>query len=123
MARAATVGPEIFERANALVAGGKSRTEAFAQIGEERGSRPDTVAANYYRVARAEGKGLGVRRPKRARGPRATTAVARPVRPQNASAPRGPADISQVAQQITELTRQLVRQVEERDKKIRSLIG
>jgi hypothetical protein len=123
MARAAVVGTETFERANVLVAEGKTRTEAFAQIGQERGSRPGTVAANYYRVARAEGQRRGAGRPKRARERRATSAVAPARRPRSAPAPGGTNDIRQVAQQIAELTKQLVRQVEERDKKIRSLVG
>jgi hypothetical protein len=101
MARTATIGPEIFERANTLVAEGRTRTEAFAQIGQERGSSPGTVAANYYRVARAQGQGRAKRR----------------------AADNGSGDIRQIAQQIADLTQQLVRQVEERDKKIRSLIG
>ena len=62
MARTATIGPEIFERANTLVAEGKTRTEAFALIGKERGSSPGTVAANYYRIARAQGQGRAKRR-------------------------------------------------------------
>jgi hypothetical protein len=127
MARTATIGPEIFERATTLVAEGKTRAEAFAQIGKERGSSPGTVAANYYRIARAQGQGRAKRRTATTRGRRAATATAatptRRTRTRSAAADNGGGDIRQIAQQIADLTQQLVRQVEERDKKIRSLIG
>src|SRR4249919_3079365 len=57
MPRTATIGPAIFEQVNKLVADGKSMTEAFAQIARERKSRPGTVSANYYRIARQQGQG------------------------------------------------------------------
>ena len=126
MARTATIGPEIFERANTLVAEGKTRTEAFALIGKERGSRPGTVAANYYRIARARGRGVpnGVPPPP---GRDALRPLLRPLSTRRtrtrSAADNGSGDIRQIAQQIADLTQQLVRQVEERDKKIRSLIG
>ena len=123
MARPATIGPEIFQRTNTLVAEGKTRTEAFAQIGQERGSSPGTVAANFYRVARvqrgAKRRAVGTRRPP------IKTAAANQKRATRAprSADNGKSDIWHIAQQITNLTQQLVRQVEERDKKIRALLG
>ena len=126
MPRTATIGPEIFERANTLVAEGKTRTEAFALIGKERGSRPGTVAANYYRIARAQGQGRAKRRTATTRTRRAATAnAATPTRRTRtrSAADNGGGDIRQISQQIADLTQQLVRQVEERDKKIRSLIG
>lgn len=124
MPRTATIGPEIFERTNALVAEGKTRTEAFAQIGKERGSRPGTVAANYYRIARAQGQGRAKRRATTTRR-RSTTAAVAPARRTRTrrTADTGSGDIGQIAQQISELTQQLVRQVEERDRQIRALLG
>src|SRR5690242_11794732 len=62
MARPSVVGQEVYDRTNALVGEGKTRTEAFAQIAEERGAQPGTVAANYYRVAR---KASGPSKPRR----------------------------------------------------------
>ena len=52
------VGEAIFEQVNKLMEDEKlSRTEAFAKISEQTGRRAGTVAANYYRVARAKGGG------------------------------------------------------------------
>jgi hypothetical protein len=125
MPRTATIGPEIFERTNALVAEGKTRTEAFAQIGQERGSRPGTVSANYYRVARSQGAGRPQKRTAGTRPRRRPTATAAPTRRTRTTRavanPNG--DIAQIAQQIADLTQQLVRQVEERDNRIRALVG
>ena len=124
MVRSATIGPEIFERTSVLVAEGKTRTEAFALIGRERGSRPGTVAANYYRVARAQGQGRTKPRAATTRRRRSTTA-ANPARTTHSrrTADTGNGDIRQIAQQISDLTQQLVRQVEERDQRIRALVG
>jgi sirohydrochlorin ferrochelatase len=120
MPRPATIGPEIFKRVNELVAEGKRRSEAFALVGEERGSSPGTVSANYYRVARAQAKRRGQR--PAGRSPRRTTA---PAARQTATRPHTSeaTDIRQVADEIVKLTQRLVRQVEERDKKLRSLLG
>jgi hypothetical protein len=124
MPRTATVGPEIFERTNTLVAEGKTRTEAFAQIGQERGSRPGTVAANYYRVARAQGTRGASRptsNPRRRRRTIPAAAPARRARAGTTTAPNG--DVGQIAKEIAALTQQLVRQVQDRDRQIRALIG
>jgi hypothetical protein len=59
VARDGLVGQETFEAVNELVDGGKTRTEAFAQVATERGQQPGTVAANFYRVARGQGKTSG----------------------------------------------------------------
>src|SRR5437764_185968 len=118
MPRTATIGPDIYEHVNALMAEGKSRTEAFQQVGEDRGSRPGTVAANYYRVARSQGQTSSRRGRRRAtsrRGARSTAASS----PRRTRVTRGATthdgDIGEIAQQIAELTQQLVRQVQERD--------
>jgi len=122
MPRKATIGPAVYERVNDLVADGKSRTEAFAQIAQERSSRPGTIAANYYRTARSQGASSGRRRSTRARRstaarPRATSASTR----QAARVQDG--DIGRLANQISDLVQQLVRQVQERDQRIRELLG
>ena len=134
MPRKATIGPEIFERVNALVTEGKSRTEAFAQVGQERKSRPGTVAANYYRVARSQGQtggrrsGASARGRKRAAATRNSSSSTRGARAAAAARRSGgsataDADLRQIAQQIAELTQRLVQQVEERDEKIRRLLA
>jgi hypothetical protein len=122
MPRKATIGPAVYERVNELVSDGKSRTEAFAQIAQERSSRPGTIAANYYRTARSQGASNGRRRTTRARRssaprPRASTTTSR----QAARVQDG--DIGQLANQISDLVQQLVRQVQERDQRIRELLG
>lgn len=111
----ATVGPEIYARVTELVTGGKSRTEAFAEVAKERKSSPGTVAANFYRVARQQGQAR--RRPAAARSLRTT---------QQRRRGRGAladGDLRQTVQQITELMEKLVSQVEERDRKLRELLG
>jgi hypothetical protein len=123
MPRKATIGPAVYERVNELVADGRSRTEAFTQIAQERSSRPGTIAANYYRTARSQGvSGGGRRRSTRAR--RATAAKPRAA----AAAPRATSrgqdgDIGALANQISDLVQQLVRQVQERDQRIRELLA
>jgi hypothetical protein len=127
MARKATIGPEVFRRVNELVAEGKRRSEAFVIVGQERGSSPGTVSANYYRVARAQTKG-GQRRASATASPpavasRTRTAPTTRRRPATSRArANGNGDIGQIAEQIAKLTKQLVRQIEERDRQIRALI-
>jgi hypothetical protein len=122
MARPATIGPEIYERVNVLVAEGKTRTQAFDVVGKERKSRPGTVAANYYRVARSQGQ-TGRRR-KASSGRRSASQTAASTRTRQRSASRNSnSDIGAIAQQIADLTQQLVAAVEERDARLRSLLG
>jgi uncharacterized protein YoaH (UPF0181 family) len=123
MPRKATIGPAVFERVNQLVSEGKSRTEAFTQIAQERSSRPGTIAANYYRTARAQPSAGGARRrttrTRRASAPRRPAAAA----PAAAPARAGDGDIGALANQISDLVAQLVRQVQERDQRLRELLG
>jgi hypothetical protein len=121
MPRKATIGPAVFERVNQLVAEGKSRTEAFTQIAQERSSRPGTIAANYYRTARAQGaSGGGRRRTRTRRASAAKPAAAAATRP-TSRAQDG--DIGVLANQISDLVQQLVRQVQDRDQRLRELLG
>ncbi|HEY2789227.1 MAG TPA: hypothetical protein VGI72_07195 [Gaiellales bacterium] len=123
MPRKATIGPAVFERVNQLVSEGKSRTEAFTQIAQERSSRPGTIAANYYRTARAQPSAGGARRrttrTRRASAPRRPAAAA----PAAAPARAADGDIGALANQISDLVAQLVRQVQERDQRLRELLG
>ncbi len=62
-AKRGEVGPEIFAQIEKLVAAEKiGRTEAFRRLAQKTGRQPGTVAANYYRVARAKGAKLAPRR-------------------------------------------------------------
>src|SRR5271167_3233548 len=52
------IGEQIYAQVEALVGAEHiTRTEAFQRIAVERGSRPGTVAANYYRIARLRNDG------------------------------------------------------------------
>jgi hypothetical protein len=124
MPRKATIGPAVYQRVNQLVAEGKSRTEAFTQIAQERSSRPGTIAANYYRTARSQGGASGGRR----RSTRARRSTAAKPRVAAATSPRATSraqdgDIGALANQISDLVQQLVRQVQERDQRIRELLA
>jgi hypothetical protein len=126
MARAAMIGPEVHAQVTELVANGMSKTDAFKQVAKERNSSAGTVSANYYRVARQKGQGrTSVGSTGRRRGPRSKAesgiyAMQQNRRRQSAQAD---GDIRQTANQISQLVQQLVNQVEERDRRIRELLG
>jgi hypothetical protein len=120
MPRKATIGPAVYERVNQLVAEGKTRTEAFTQIAGERSSRPGTIAANYYRTARSQPSPGGRRRPTRTRR---ASAARRPAAASTSAARTPDGDIGALAYQISELVQQLVAQVNERDRRLREVLG
>ncbi len=130
MPRKATIGPAVYERVNQLVSEGKSRTEAFTQIAQERSSRPGTIAANYYRTARAAVPEVGTS-PHHAhpschhREAPSRKHICRNRSPagERAGSRRRDADIGALANQISDLLQQLVRQVQERDQRLRDLLG
>ena len=70
MARDGAVGKATFEQVEALTKQGKTKTEAFEQIASDTGRNRGTVAANYYRVARAS----GALKPRKRRGKATKTA-------------------------------------------------
>jgi hypothetical protein len=122
----------VFQRVNELVSEGKTRTEAFAQVAQERGQRAGTVSANYYRTARAQGQAAGrASKNGRRRRAKATTTKrprARTQRSRTSTATRAISasnhdDIAQIAAQIATLTQQLVKQVQDRDARLRALVG
>jgi hypothetical protein len=136
MPRTATIGPAVYQRVNELVGEGKTRTDAFQVIASERGVNAGTVAANFYRTARSQGGSTRSRGAAKTRRRRAAAVVAAPsptVRrtqarrsPTRASTTQPPApqaDLAALAAQIGDLVQQLVRQVEERDQRLRQLIG
>lgn len=57
-----SIGNEIFDEVERLVAGGMNKSKAFDAISERTGRQAGTVAANYYRVARQRGAELRPRR-------------------------------------------------------------
>lgn len=65
MPRTAVIGPQIVEAVEKLVGEGKTRTEAFNEVAQERGMKPGSVAANFYRVQRKDApKSTRPRRPR-----------------------------------------------------------
>ncbi|MGH7787097.1 MAG: hypothetical protein ACRERC_09550 [Candidatus Binatia bacterium] len=62
-AKRGSIGTEIFEQVEKMVAADKiGRTEAFRRVATKSGRQQGTVAANYYRVARQRGTKLAPRR-------------------------------------------------------------
>lgn len=57
-----SIGNEIFDEVERLVAGGMNKSQAFKDISTRSGREEGTVAANYYRVARQRGASLRPRR-------------------------------------------------------------
>jgi hypothetical protein len=123
MPRTATIGPAVYKRVTELTAEGKNRTEAFQIVAQERQMNPGTVAANYYRTARGESG--TTRRPKtRARKAATATTKSRPTQARRRTAqPTTDTDMTTLANQISDLVQQLVRQVEERDRRLREVLG
>lgn len=123
MPRTATIGPAVYRRVNELTAEGKNRTEAFQVVATERSMNSGTVSANYYRVARSEG-GTTKRPTRRARKATTTMRTPRAQARGRASAPaKADSDLTTLAIQIGDLVQQLVRQLEERDRRIREVLG
>jgi hypothetical protein len=99
--RDGSVGQETYEAVTKLVEGGKTRTEAFAQVASDRKQQPGTVSANFYRVARAQGATSGRKR---------SAARAKPVarKPTPAAAPVRPRSTGSVGDQLASLIQQMV---------------
>ena len=109
MPRQAVIGPQIVEAVNAKLAeGGLNRSQAFAAVAKDRGMRPGTVAANFYRVVRKQDPGAlkPTRRTRTARP--ATRRAARSAAPQRAARATAPA----AAGDVQEIAAQLVKNVE-----------
>jgi hypothetical protein len=128
MPRKATIGPAVYQRVNELTAEGKSRTEAFQEVAQERGMNAGTVAANYYRTARSQ-SGAQPKRPRAKASRRAANSTRRtrarrsPARASTSQPAAANGDLSALANQIGDLLQELVRQVEERDQRLRQLLG
>jgi hypothetical protein len=85
MAVRGSVGKATFDRVTQLVAEGKTKQEAFQTVGSETGRTAATVATAFYRVARQQPDGGGVKqRPRKRRAnaaaPARTTRRGRPPR-------------------------------------------
>ena len=128
MPRTATIGPAVYERVNELVGEGKNRTEAFQVVASERSMNTGTVAANYYRTARSQGStGRPKTRSRKATTTRKANTTTRRPRAQARGRASAPAttdgDLTTLANQISDLVQRLVKQVEERDRRLREVLG
>jgi hypothetical protein len=136
MPRTATIGPAVYQRVNELVGQGKTRTEAFQAIAQERGGNAGTVSANFYRTARSQAdstRNPGAAKTRRRRAaavvPAPSTTARRtqtrrpPTRASTTQPPAPQADLAALAAQIGDLVQQLVRQVKERDRLLHDLVG
>ncbi|MGI9116119.1 MAG: hypothetical protein ACR2JV_00605 [Gaiellales bacterium] len=56
-----SIGPETYARVKKLIDGGMNKTEAFAQVAKETGRSAATVTTTYYRIAKRQPGGGGVR--------------------------------------------------------------
>ena len=123
---------EAFEAVNAITADGTTtRQQAFAIYADQIGSRAGSVAANFYRQARAE----GAVKPRRTRRSRTATR-SRPAAPARggrrrtpASAPELDAVLLSLVGSVTELVEAVrsqqeeTRQLRERLDGVRTLLG
>ena len=130
MPREAVIGPQIVAAVDAKLAeGGLNRSQAFAAVGAERGMRPGTVAANYYRVVRKQNP--GALKPTRRRGGR-RTAAARPAASATrarrggrtatvAAAPAPAGDVQAIAAQLVANVEALARAVTAQAQEVKDL--
>ncbi len=99
-----SIGNQIFDEVEQMVAGGMNKSQAFKEISERTGRESGTVAANYYRVARQRGAEL---RPRRRRSEPATGG--------------GNADVQAALARVTDAVNELSRAVRKQDAEIRKL--
>jgi hypothetical protein len=56
-----SIGPETYDAVKKLIDAGMNKTEAFAQVAKETGRSAATVTTTYYRMAKRQPGGGGVR--------------------------------------------------------------
>src|SRR5579871_4938500 len=120
MPREAVIGPQIVEAVNAKLAeGGLNRSQAFAAVAADRGMRPGTVAANYYRVVRKQNpSALKSTRRTRAAGASRTTGRAAAKKPARAAAS---SDVQAIAAQLVRNVEALAAAVTAQSKELKEL--
>jgi hypothetical protein len=57
-----SIGPETYDAVKKLIDAGMNKTEAFAQVAKETGRSAATVTTTYYRIAKRQPGGGGVRK-------------------------------------------------------------
>ncbi len=107
--RRGSVGRQTYDSVRALLDQGLSRSDAFARVGEETGRSPGTVATAFYRVARQEPDGGGVRQRPRKRAGTSTPARAAGGGGRRAASPEPSVDrlVADVHRSIDHLAAQL----------------
>jgi len=125
--RDGSVGRDTFEQVEALLKQGKNKTEAFKQVAADTGKNSGTVAANYYRVARANGavkarKPLAKAAPSSARRGRQKTAQG-VRRPSNSRSGNNAQGVDQIVGQLVARVQALTEAVREQDAEVRELRG
>ena len=119
MARDGAVGKATFEQVEALIKQGRSKTEAFKQIGSDTGRNQGTVAANYYRVARAN----GAAKPRKRRGKVSASASVPPRARGSRSAVRDGSDITRLSNDLIKSVTQLADAVKQQQAEVTALRG
>lgn len=62
-----SIGPETYAQVRRLIDRGMNKTEAFAQVARETGRSAATVTTTYYRIAKRQSDGGGVRQSARSK--------------------------------------------------------
>jgi hypothetical protein len=125
--RDGSVGRVTFQQVEALLKRGMTKSEAFKQVAADTGKNSGTVAANYYRVARANGavKPRKVRAkaaPSTARRGRQKTAQ-RVRRPSNFRSGNNAQSVDQIVGQLVASVQALTEAVKAQDAEVRELRG
>jgi hypothetical protein len=119
MARDGSVGRETFEQVTALVKQGKSKSEAFAQIASDTGKNSGTVAANYYRVARA----TGAVKPRKRRAGAASAVSTRNAPTTRRGRPAGNGNVDQITADLVRNVQALAKAVQDQEREVKQLRG
>jgi hypothetical protein len=116
--RDGSVGRDTFQQVEALLKQGKNKTEAFKQVAADTGKNRGTVAANYYRLARANG---AVRQPQTVRAKPGPTTAKRSR--QSNSRSGNDRSLDQIVGQVVAAVQALTEAVKAQDAEVRELRG
>jgi hypothetical protein len=125
--RDGSVGRDTFEQVEALLKQGMNKSDAFKQIAEATGKNSGTVAANYYRVARAS----GAVKPRKARAKAAPARTARGRqkaaqsvrRPRSVRSGNDAGGVDQIVGQLVATVAALTEAVKAQDAEVREIRG
>lgn len=125
--RDGSVGRVMFQRVEALVKEGTSKSGAFKLVAAETGKNVGAVSANYYRIARASGavkpgRAQGKAVPANATRGRKTPAQSA-TRPRSARSGNNAGNVDQIVGQLVASVRALTEAVQAQDADVRELRG